>query len=97
MKDPQLVPRHVDYDSLDALGYARPILARAFSVVNIHLIRAHAALRCRCQLEQNDEWAVQRARCRVTKDDVIGFKDHRLATINPRTGRPIERWKRSTA
>src|SRR5262249_15559482 len=26
---------------------------------------------------------------RVTKDDVIGFKDHRLATINPRTGRPI--------
>ncbi|MCA1377014.1 MULTISPECIES: site-specific integrase [unclassified Bradyrhizobium] len=26
---------------------------------------------------------------RVTKDDVIGFKDHRLATINPRTKRPI--------
>ena len=26
---------------------------------------------------------------RVTKNDVIGFKDHRLATINPRTGRPI--------
>ncbi|WP_404559397.1 site-specific integrase [Bradyrhizobium ottawaense] len=26
---------------------------------------------------------------RVTKDDVIGFKDHRLATINPRTGTPI--------
>ena len=26
---------------------------------------------------------------RVTKDDVIGFKDHRLATINPRTGKPI--------
>jgi site-specific recombinase XerC len=25
----------------------------------------------------------------VTKDDVIGFKDHPLATINPRTGRPI--------
>ncbi|WP_271595934.1 tyrosine-type recombinase/integrase [Bradyrhizobium sp. CCBAU 25360] len=26
---------------------------------------------------------------RVTKDDVIGFKDHRLATITPRTGKPI--------
>ncbi|WP_063779869.1 hypothetical protein [Bradyrhizobium pachyrhizi] len=26
---------------------------------------------------------------RVTKNDVIGFKDHRLATINPRTKRPI--------
>lgn len=26
---------------------------------------------------------------RVTKGDVIGFKDHRLASINPRTGRPI--------
>ncbi len=25
----------------------------------------------------------------VTRDDVIQFKDHRLATINPRTGRPI--------
>src|SRR5271154_3237142 len=44
----ELVPRHSDYDSLGALGYARPILARAFSVVNIHLMRAHAAFRCRC-------------------------------------------------
>src|SRR5271154_4320422 len=44
----RLVPRHSDYDSLGALGYARPILARAFSVVNIHLMRAHAAFRCRC-------------------------------------------------
>ena len=26
---------------------------------------------------------------RVSKSDVIGFKDHRLATINPRTGKPI--------
>ena len=26
---------------------------------------------------------------RVTADDIVGFKDHRLATINPRTGKPI--------
>ncbi|WP_439407946.1 tyrosine-type recombinase/integrase [Bradyrhizobium sp. DASA03076] len=26
---------------------------------------------------------------RVTKNDVIAFKDHRLAAINPRTGKPI--------
>jgi integrase len=26
---------------------------------------------------------------RVSKEDVIGFKDHRLAQVNPRTGRPI--------
>ncbi|WP_342714106.1 recombinase XerD [Bradyrhizobium sp. B039] len=26
---------------------------------------------------------------RVSKSDVIGFKDHRLATLNPRTGKPI--------
>jgi integrase len=26
---------------------------------------------------------------RVTRDDVVGFKDHRLATINPRNGLPI--------
>ena len=26
---------------------------------------------------------------RITKDDVIGFKNHRLASINPRNGRPI--------
>jgi integrase len=26
---------------------------------------------------------------RVTPDDIVGFKDHRLATINPRTGKPI--------
>ena len=43
-----LVPLHSDYESLAGFGYARPILARAFSVVNIHLMRAHAALRCRC-------------------------------------------------
>src|SRR6516164_10820785 len=45
---PRLVPLHSDYESLAGFGYARPILARAFSVVNIHLMRAHAALRCRC-------------------------------------------------
>jgi hypothetical protein len=43
-----LVPLHRDYDSLDVWGYARPILARALSVVNIHLMRAPAALRSRC-------------------------------------------------
>jgi integrase len=26
---------------------------------------------------------------RVTADDIVRFKDHRLATINPRTGKPI--------
>lgn len=26
---------------------------------------------------------------RVTADDVLGFKNHRLATINPRTGKTI--------
>ena len=26
---------------------------------------------------------------KVTPDDIVGFKDHRLATINPRTGKPI--------
>lgn len=26
---------------------------------------------------------------RVTKENIIGFKDHRLATINPRNGKPI--------
>lgn len=26
---------------------------------------------------------------RVTRDDVVGFKDHRLASTNPRNGRPI--------
>jgi integrase len=26
---------------------------------------------------------------RVTPDDVIGFKDHRLASLNPRTGKPL--------
>jgi hypothetical protein len=31
---------------LDVTGQARPILARAFSVVNIHLMRAPAAFRC---------------------------------------------------
>ena len=44
-----LVPLHSDYDSLGVLGYAWPILARALSVVNIHLMRARSALRCRCQ------------------------------------------------
>src|SRR4051812_41482535 len=43
----QLVPLHSDYDSLEEPGYARPILARALSVVNIHLMRAPAAFRCR--------------------------------------------------
>ena len=26
---------------------------------------------------------------RVTPEDVVGFKDHRLASVNPRTGKPI--------
>jgi integrase len=26
---------------------------------------------------------------RITRDDVVGFKNHRLATINPRNGRPL--------
>ena len=26
---------------------------------------------------------------RVTPDDIVRFKDHRLATINPRTGKPV--------
>ena len=26
---------------------------------------------------------------RVTRDDVVGFKDHRLASTNPRNGQPI--------
>jgi integrase len=26
---------------------------------------------------------------KVTPDDIVGFKDHRLASINPRTGKPI--------
>lgn len=26
---------------------------------------------------------------RITGDDVVGFKDHRLAEVNPRTGKPI--------
>ena len=45
----QLVPLHSDYDSFSVWGYARPILARALSVVNIHLMRARAAFRCRSQ------------------------------------------------
>jgi hypothetical protein len=56
-----LVPLHSDYDSLrgglgtvSSWGYARPILARAFSVVNIHLMRAIEALRCRCEAAISD-------------------------------------------
>ena len=26
---------------------------------------------------------------RVTPEDVVRFKDHRLASVNPRTGKPI--------
>ncbi|MDF3812732.1 MULTISPECIES: hypothetical protein [Rhodopseudomonas] len=33
---------------------------------------------------------------RVTKDDVIRFKDHRLATINPRSGKTISAKKMSS-
>src|SRR3954451_16659300 len=45
----ELVALHSDYDSLEERGYARPILARALSVVNIHLMRAPEAFRCRSQ------------------------------------------------
>src|SRR5262245_59938934 len=45
----RLVLLHSDYDSLEEPGYARSILTRAFSVVNIHLMRAPAAFRCRSQ------------------------------------------------
>src|ERR1700681_1016449 len=65
-----LVPLHSDYDSLTwgpraeaGSGYARPILARAFSVVNIHLIRAFEALRCRSQAAISDtscSWVAMR-------------------------------------
>ena len=44
-----LVPLHSDYDSLEVWGYARPILARALSVVNIHLMRAPPAFLRRSQ------------------------------------------------
>src|ERR1700747_675628 len=44
-----LVPLHSDYDSLEGSGYARLILARALSVVNIHLMRVRAAFLCRSQ------------------------------------------------
>ena len=50
----QLVPRHRGFDSLQrtdfwvCFGYARCILARAFSVVNIHLMRARSAFRLLC-------------------------------------------------
>src|SRR5207245_2081674 len=44
-----LVPLHSDYDSFGVSGYARAILARALSVVNIHLMRVPAAFRCRSQ------------------------------------------------
>src|SRR6202521_585023 len=44
-----LVPLHSDYDSFGVSGYARPILARALSVVNIHLMRAPTAFGWRSQ------------------------------------------------
>ena len=44
-----LVALHSDYDSLEEAGLARPILARALSVVNIHLMRERAAFRLRFQ------------------------------------------------
>src|SRR5258705_10120751 len=44
-----LVALHSDYDSLEVAGYARPIFARALSVVNIHFMRGRAAFRFRSQ------------------------------------------------
>jgi hypothetical protein len=46
---PSLVPLHSGYDSFGVSGYARPILARALVVVNIHFMRARAAFRVRSQ------------------------------------------------